>query len=149
MHFLHKEDAEAHDVLICIADKRMLIEENRRRYPIEHYFKTPEEMRALFADFPGACDATLEIAEKCNVEMVLDPTSSDKYPQFDSPDGGSREEYFHKVCFEGLATRYPDPILQELSDYLKHSTEEMQKSSMTDSITRLRSLTTWDLPPIS
>jgi DNA polymerase-3 subunit alpha len=127
VHFLNREDAEAHDVLICIAEKRMLLEENRKRYPVDHYFKTPEEMRTLFADFPGACDATLEIAEKCNVEMVLDPTSSEKYPQFDSPDGGSREEYFHKVCFEGLAKRYPEKTLNALADYLKNTPEEMQK----------------------
>ena len=106
VHFLNKEDAEAHDVLVCIGESRLLLDENRKRYPADHYFKTPEEMRLLFADFPGACDATLEIAEKCKVELKLDPTSSEKYPQFDAPDGSPREEYFRKVCFEGLEKRY-------------------------------------------
>ena len=122
VHFLDKKDAEAHDVLICIGQSRLLLDENRKRYPVDHYFKTPEEMRALFADFPGACDATLEIAEKCNVEMTLDPTSSEKYPQFDSPDGSPREEYFRQVCFEGLEKRYgkekaSDPELIARLDY--------------------------------
>ena len=106
VHFLNRDDAEAHDVLICIGEGRLLLDENRKSYPVDHYFKTPEEMRGMFADFPGACDNTLEIAEKCSVELVLDPTSSEKYPQFDAPDNTPREEYFRKVCFEGLGKRY-------------------------------------------
>ncbi len=127
VHFLGKEDAEAQDVLICIGQGRLLLDENRKRYPEDHYFKTAEEMRAQFADFPGACDNTLEIAEKCNVELVLDPTSSEKYPQFDSPDGSPREEYFHKVCFDGLAQRYADGKLEKLAQGQEVSVGEMQK----------------------
>lgn len=128
VHFLGKEDAEAQDVLICIGQGRLLLDENRKRYPEDHYFKTAEEMRAQFADFPGACDNTLEIAQKCNVELVLDPTSSEKYPQFDSPDGSPREEYFHKVCFDGLAQRYADGKLEKLAQGLEVSVGEMQKT---------------------
>ncbi|BDS07509.1 DNA-directed DNA polymerase [Oceaniferula spumae] len=127
VHFLNKEDSEAHDVLICIGQGRLLLDENRKSYPVDHYFKTPEEMRELFADFPGACDNTLEIAEKCNVEMVLDATSSEKYPQFESPDGSPREEYFRKVCFDGLASRYANGKLEKLAEGLKKTPEEMQK----------------------
>lgn len=114
VHFLGRDDHEAHDVLICIGEGRLLLDENRKSYPADHYFKTAEEMRALFADFPGACDNTLEIAAKCNVELVLDPASSEKYPQFDSPDGTPREQYFRKVCFEGLEKRYGKPELDIL-----------------------------------
>ncbi len=106
VHFLHEEDHEAHDVLLCIGQGRLLIDENRKRYPNEVYFKTNEQMRELFAEFPEACDATLEIAEKCDVDLHLDPTSSEKYPQFDSPDGSPRDEYFRRVCFEGMVERY-------------------------------------------
>lgn len=106
VHFLNKEDHEAHDVMICIGAGRLIIDENRKRYTPEVYFKTPEEMRALFAGHPEACDATLEIAERCNVEFVLDPTSSEKYPEFPTPDGSPRDEYFRKVCYDGLVTRY-------------------------------------------
>jgi DNA polymerase-3 subunit alpha len=106
VHFLHRTDHEAHDVMICIGTGHQLIDENRMRYSPELYFKTAEEMRALFADIPGACDATLEIAERCNVTLKLDPTSSEKYPQFGTPDGSPREEYFMKVCQEGLVRRY-------------------------------------------
>ncbi|MGB2402124.1 MAG: DNA polymerase III subunit alpha [Akkermansiaceae bacterium] len=127
VHFLAKEDAEAQDVLLCIGEGRLLLDENRKRYPAEHYFKSSEEMRALYEDFPGACDATLEIAEKCNVELQLDPTSSEKYPQFDAPDGTPREEYFRKVCFEGLASRYPTEKLKLLASQEDISVAEMEK----------------------
>lgn len=106
VHFLNKNDHEAHDVMICIGTGRLLIDENRMRYTPEVYFKTAEEMRALFAEVPGACDATLEIAERCNVNLKLDSTSSEKYPQFDSPDGSPREEYLMRWCQEGLLKRY-------------------------------------------
>jgi DNA polymerase-3 subunit alpha len=106
VHFLNKTDHEAHDVMICIGTGRLLIDENRMRYTPEVYFKTAEEMRALFADIPGACDATLEIAERCNVSIKLDSTSSEKYPQFGTPDGSPREEYLMRVCQEGLVKRY-------------------------------------------
>jgi DNA polymerase III subunit alpha len=79
-------------------------------------------MRAIFAEVPGACDATLEIAERCNVEIKLDSTSSEKYPQFGTPDGSPREEYLMRVCQEGLVKRYgpekaADPEIQERLKY--------------------------------
>ncbi len=122
VHFLRREDHEAHDVMICIGTGKLLIDENRMRYPEDVYFKTAEEMRELFAAVPQACDSTLEIAERCRVEMHLDATSSEKYPQFDSPDGSPRDEYFRKVCFDGLETRYgkekaADPELIQRLDY--------------------------------
>jgi DNA polymerase-3 subunit alpha len=122
VHFLRREDHEAHDVMICIGTGKLLIDENRMRYTPEVHFKTAEEMRAIFADLPGACDATLEIAERCNVEIKLDSTSSDKYPQFESPDGSPREEYLMRVCQDGLVKRYgaeksADPAIQQRLKY--------------------------------
>ncbi len=106
VHFLNRDDHEAHDVMICIGTGRQLIDETRMRYTPEVHFKSAEEMRALFAGIPGACDATLEIAGRCNVELKLDSTSSEKYPQFEAPDGSPREEYLMRVCQEGLVKRY-------------------------------------------
>lgn len=113
VHFLSREDHESHDVMICIGTGKLLFDSERMRYSPEVHFKTAEEMRELFADYPGACDATLEIAERCNVELHLDATSSEKYPQFDSPDGSPREEYFKKVCFDGLVMRYGEERAKE------------------------------------
>jgi len=114
VHFIGREDHEAHDVLICIGEKRLLLDENRKRYPEEVYFKTADEMAAVFKDIPEAISNTIEIADKCNVELVLDPTSSEKYPQFDSPDGSPRDEYFRKVCYDGLKMRYGEEELARL-----------------------------------
>ena len=121
VHFLNREDHEAHDVMICIGIGRLLIDENRMRYSPEVYFKTAEEMRDLFADIPGSCDATLEIAERCNVEFVLDPTSSEKYPEFQPEDGSTPNEFFRAECYRGLELRYgekaKDPELVERLEY--------------------------------
>ncbi len=106
VHFLDRADHEAHDVMICIGTGHQLVDENRMRYTPEVHFKSPQEMRSIFADVPGACDATLEIAGRCNVELKLDSTSSEKYPQFGTPDGSPREEYLMRVCQEGLIRRY-------------------------------------------
>lgn len=106
VHFLHRADHEAHDVMICIGTGSMVVDENRMRYTPEVYFKTAEEMRAIFRDLPDACDNTLRIAERCNVSIKLDSTSSEKYPQFPTPDGSPREEYLMRICEEGLVKRY-------------------------------------------
>lgn len=105
-HFLNAADHEAHDVMICIGTGSLQMDENRMKYSPEVYFKTTNEMRKIFKDLPEAIDNTLRIAERCNVEIHLDSTSSEKYPQFESPDGSPREAYFRKVCFDGLQWRY-------------------------------------------
>lgn len=122
VHFLNREDHEAHDVMICIGTGHLLLDENRMRYTPEVYFKTAEEMRELFREHPEACDATLEIAERCNVTITLDSTSSEKYPQFPTPDGSPREDYLMRICQEGLLKRYPPekaaaPEIQERLRY--------------------------------
>ncbi len=106
VHFLNRADHEAHDALICIGTGKMLLDENRMRYSPEVYFKTAREMRQLFKEVPAACDNTLEIAEKVEFELVLDSTSSERYPEFDAPDGSPREQYFRKLCEQGLVDRY-------------------------------------------
>ncbi len=129
VHFLKPQDREAHDVMLCIGTGHLLIDENRMRYSPELYFKTAEEMHALFADVPGACDATLEIAERCNVTLKLDATSSEKYPQFGTPDGSPREEYFMKVCREGLVKRYGEERASdpELAARLKYEVDTINQ----------------------
>ncbi|NNF14470.1 MAG: DNA polymerase III subunit alpha, partial [Gemmatimonadetes bacterium] len=123
VHFLDRKDHEAHDVLICIGTNSMQFDENRLTYSPEVYFKTSAEMRQLFKEVPEAIKNTLAIADKCDLEIELDATSSAKYPQFDSPDGGSREDYFRQLCYEGLVERYgkeradTDEELKERLDY--------------------------------
>lgn len=129
VHFLHKKDHEAHDVMICIGSGNQQIDSNRTHYSPEVYFKTAEEMRALFADTPEACDATLEIAERCQVSFNLDPSSSEKYPQFGTPDGSPREEYFMKVCREGVVKRYGEARADEaeVAERLKYEVDTINQ----------------------
>ena len=123
VHFLNKDDHEAHDVMICIGTGSQVHDEKRLHYPEDVYFKSSEEMFELFKDTPEACRNTIEVANKCNVELVLDSTSSEKYPEFDSPDGSPRDDYFRKLCLKGLEERYGaeraanDPELMERLDY--------------------------------
>ncbi len=123
VHFLDKKDHEAHDVMICIGTGARVIDENRMHYSDEVHFKTGTQMRELFSGDQEACDTTLEIAERCNYEMKLDAASIEKYPNFASPDGGERDDYFRKLCEKGMVARYgeektkSDPSLRERLDY--------------------------------
>ncbi|CAN5810408.1 DNA polymerase III subunit alpha [soil metagenome] len=123
VHFLNKEDHEAHDIMICIGTGANVHDEKRLHYSPEVYFKTAEQMRTLFEGMEDACDATLEIAEKCNVSLTLNPSSIEKYPQFAPPDGIDRNDYMQDLCLKGLVERYGsdralnDTVLHERLNY--------------------------------
>ncbi len=119
VHFLERSHHEAHDVLVCIGAGANLVDEKRRRYSPEVHFKTSEEMRMLFSEAPAACDNTLRIAERCSFQMEF---GKPKYPNFDSPDSRTREQYLRDLCHEGLRRRYgdraeSDPVLAERLGY--------------------------------
>ena len=107
VHFLDRSHHEAHDVMLCIGTGSMVHDDKRMRYPAELYLKSPEEMRALFHEVPGACDNTLEIAARCNLEMEFGKAN---YPEYDPPDGTTREGYLRRLCFEGLRQRYGERV---------------------------------------
>ncbi len=106
VHFLRREDHEMHDVLICIGTNEKLAAPKRMRYSTEVYLKSPQEMAEVFKDYPDAIENTLKIAQRCNVVLHLDSTSTEKYPVFGTPDGSSLEDYMRKVCYQGLEERY-------------------------------------------
>ena len=116
-HYLLQEDARAQDVMMCIGMKRNLDDPDRMRFPNDQfYMKTEEEMREALKDFPEACDTTVEIAEKCNVE-IEDETI---LPRFPLPEGETDESWFRKRVQEGLEKRYGLPVppeAQERADY--------------------------------
>ena len=102
VHFLNREDHEAHDVLICIGTGANVADERRMRYSPELYFKSPAQMRALFADHPEACDNTLLIAERCGFKLDTTP----KYPNYEPPAGKTQNQYLREITEEGIARRY-------------------------------------------
>ena len=103
VHFLRRSDHDAHDVMLCIGTGKMVSDENRMRYKPELYFKSPEEMHEVFRDFPEAIVNTLDIAERCNLEIELGVS---KYPEYSVANGISREAYLRDLCEKGLQQRY-------------------------------------------
>ena len=142
VHFLNRKDHEAHDVLICIGTGKMVLDENRMRYSPEVHFKTAREMRQLFKEVPVACDNTLEIAEKIDFNMVLDSTSSERYPEYEINTGSSRKDYFRDLCEQGLAERYGTEKAEndeELRDRLDYEIGIMERMGFVSYF-----LITWD-----
>ncbi len=104
-HYLRKQDAEAHDVLLCLQQGAMQADERRRRFGSEEYYlKSAEEMAAVFGGLPGALRASVEIAERCAVELELE---QNKFPAFPVEPGVDREGMLRGLCAEGLRRRYP------------------------------------------
>lgn len=117
VHYIDKQDAATHDILLCVGTKSKLNDEKRMRFDTdEFYFKTQEEMYSLFPEHPDAFENTVEIANKCNVEI-----SMGKYlaPKAHVPEGQTEEECFKKLCWDGFYDRYQNPP-QEYKDRLKH-----------------------------
>ncbi len=116
-HYLLQEDARAQDIMLCIGTKSNYNDENRMRFENDQfYMKTEEEMREALADFPEACDTTVEVAEKCNVEIEHEII----LPRFPLPEGETDESWFRKRVQEGLEKRYGTPVppeAQERADY--------------------------------
>jgi DNA polymerase-3 subunit alpha len=101
-HYLHKEDDQAHDVLLCIGSGKKVQDAERLRFDTsEFYLKSPEEMAALFPDHPEALRSTVQIAEMC--DFTLKGVST--LPAFEVPPGFTIESYFEKVTRDGFAER--------------------------------------------
>ncbi len=104
VHYLRHEDAYAHDALLCIQTQSNLSDENRMRYGSdEFYLKSAEEMEERFRDYPGATASTVEIAERCNVELDF---GDYKLPTYPVPDGFTEDSYLRDLCEQGVARRY-------------------------------------------
>ncbi|HKK10561.1 MAG TPA: DNA polymerase III subunit alpha, partial [Bacteroidales bacterium] len=107
-HFINAEDAEAHDVLVCLSTGRDYDDPTRMRYTRQEWFKTTQEMNELFADIPDALENTLEIANKVE-QFELD--SKPIMPDFPLPeDFTSEADYLRHITLEGAKIRYGDPI---------------------------------------
>jgi len=104
VHYVEKSHSHAHDCLICIGTQTQLADTKRMRYePEQFYLRTAEEMKARFADTPEAVKNTLEVAEKCNLEIEFGKLH---FPVFHPPEHFTREGYLRKLLAEGLQKRY-------------------------------------------
>ena len=106
VHYTYAEDAEPHDILLCLQTGKKLADEDRMRYEGGQYFvKSEEEMKGLFPYAWEAVENTQVIADRCNVEIKFGET---KLPHYEVPEGYDSWTYLNKLCDDGLAERYGD-----------------------------------------
>ncbi len=117
-HYIEKEDAQMHHILICIQTNRTVEDEDVLEFGSDaFYFKSEEEMRALFPDCPEAIENTQRIADRCNVSFEFGHT---KLPRFDTPDGSDNREYFRRLCYDGLHRHYGEHPEKSILDRLEY-----------------------------
>lgn len=104
VHYLAKDHALPHEVLLCIGTQKTMLDANRMQFPSDDFYvKSPQEMQGLFGELPEALKNTLTIAEMCNCEL---DTKANHYPVYEPPDGSDRQDYILKQCKLGLVRRY-------------------------------------------
>jgi DNA polymerase-3 subunit alpha len=124
-HYTHRGDAEAHDALLCVQTGALLSDEKRFKFHgTEHYLKSASEMRHLFKDYESACDSTLLIAERANVELELGKPSLPEFPVPEEITGRTYEEraaaYLRQLAYDGARVRYGSSLSEEVTDRLDY-----------------------------
>ncbi|MDF2906223.1 MAG: dnaE [Herbinix sp.] len=136
VHYTFAEDADPHDILLCIQTQKKVSDENRMRYEGgQYYLKSPEEMLTLFPYAKEALENTHDIAERCNVTIAF---GEYKLPVYTVPAPFSAFEYLTKLCREGLEERY-QPVTEDLWERLDYELKTIQNMGFVDYF-----LITWD-----
>jgi DNA polymerase III subunit alpha len=118
LHYTRRADAGPHEVLLCIQTGSVLADPKRFKLEGEEfYLKSPVEMRALFADHPQACDNTLEVAERCNVELQF---GANLLPHFDVPDGHTLDSWLQAEVERGAADRYGQALGPQVRERINY-----------------------------
>ena len=129
VHYIYRKDAHAHDALICIGTGSNLDEANRLRYQGDQYYlRSAEEMKQLFKDLPEALRSTIEIAERCNLELDFSQTH---LPRFTPPDKKNLETYLEELCFAGLEKRLGKNVPEHYMERLRYEMSVIQKMKYT------------------
>ena len=129
VHYTLAEDAQPHDVLLCLQTGKKLADEDRMRYEGgQYYVKSPEEMERLFPYAPEALENTHKIAQRCHVEIEFGVT---KLPKFDVPEGYTSREYLNELCFRGLEERY-QPVTEGLKERLNYELSTIRNMGYVD-----------------
>lgn len=123
-HYIYAEDAQAHDILLCIQTKKTVDDEDRMRYEGgQFYIKSPEEMYELFPYAKEALENTYKIAQRCNVEFKFHDL---KLPHFDVPDGKTSKQYLRELCYDGFEKLFPDDD-GKVKDRLEYELDTIEK----------------------
>lgn len=118
-HYTSGQDAEAHDALLCVQTGALLSDKNRFSFHgDQHYLKSASEMRKLFAEVPEACDNTLRVAERCNVEIEFGKPKLPRFPL--PPDFGSDAEFLRHLSVDGAHQRWGTSLSSDVTERLDY-----------------------------
>ncbi len=142
IHYLTREDARTQDLLLCIGTGSTVDQPGRMKFSCdEFYMKSPDEMaEAIGNAYPEAMANTLEIANKCNVEIE---TGRIILPKFDVPEGQTEDTYLRQRCIEGLKERYGDPIPPEVLERLDYELEIVVPKGISAYFLIVQDFTAW------
>ncbi len=121
-HYARTEDAQAHDVLVCVQTGRIVDDPKRMRYEGDYSLKDPELMAEVFKDVPEALENTVKLADKCNLEI---PFEENLLPEFEIEGGKKPDEYLKELCLIGLKDRYKDATPDEEKKLLERLDYEL------------------------
>ncbi len=137
VHYINKEDASIHELLLCIQTNTSIYDEKRLKMAGDFfYLKSPEEMMSLFADLPKAVENTQKIADMCKLELEFGQLH---LPQVDLPEGKTADEYLAELCWQGLRQRFPSAS-PEIEQRLTYELDVIQRTQFADYF-----LVVWDL----
>ncbi|MCH2038815.1 MAG: PHP domain-containing protein, partial [Rickettsiales bacterium] len=129
IYFAEKKIYEAHDALLCIAEGRYLVEEDRRKISRENYFRTPAEMHDLFADIPEAIENTVHIAKRCH---ILSPTRAPILPHYETDGGRSEKEEFEHLSRKGLKQRLEQQVFPQIGSHMMFADKNYSADQLTE-----------------
>ena len=130
-HYLKREDAYNHEVLLCIQTGKKITDEDRMRFDTDElYIKSPEEMSDYFSNLPDAIENTVKIADKCNVEFEFGHTI---LPNYDVPEEfATHYDYLRKLCVDGIKNRYGENPSKEILDRMEFELSVIQRMGYVD-----------------
>ena len=133
IHYTRAEDADSHDILLCIQTQKKVTDEDRMRYEGgQYYVKSEDEMRRLFGYIPEALENTVKIADRCSVNIVF---GERKIPAYDVPGGQSAWDYLNDLCEAGMRRNYGDAYAEErpeLKERLRYELDTIRDMGFVD-----------------
>ena len=150
VHYLNKEDADVHDVLLCIQTNHNVNEKERMTMKEDDYsFKSPEQMVRAFKGVPEAIENTVKIAAQCNLKIELDKI---ELPIFPLPEKETADSYLEKLCAEGLAKRFPPTLfdknerkqkIKEINERLNFELQTIKKTGFASYFLIVQDVVNW------
>jgi DNA polymerase-3 subunit alpha len=137
VHYVNKEDAYAHDLLLCIGTNSSIYDQKRIKMAGDFYYlKSPEEMAALYQDIPQALENTEQIAEMCNLKLEFGRLH---LPEIDIPEGKTPDQFLAELCYQNLDKYYPDPS-PEIKQRLDYELDVIKQTQFANYL-----LVVWDI----